>query len=301
MNENNYGFVFNKITIENNIFKKTPKNEVGQNKIKNEGEFYLYIKNNNISFSMPKLIDYSNNELSLEYIENSIILTNKITDKNVKFYIDLIKKNINIIHSIHKPITSNILKIDMEIEFKNKILQRFNEFDWENNSLYKSIKCVNNIKIHNVDYYCDIIYKKLYRYLNDRQCYNLIHGDIHLGNILLDSSKNILFIDPRGYFGETKLFGIKEYDYAKLLFGISGYSFFDNLIINELNIVESNLEINFIKDFEYIFEISQFDKITILICLSIWLANNSCFTNINKKITSIMIAYYYCEKYIDYC
>ena len=88
---------------------------------------------------------------------------------------------------------------------------------------------------------------------------------------------------------------------AKLLFGISGYSVFDNLIIDKLNIVESNLEIDFIKEFEYIFEINQFDKITILICLSIWLANNSCFTNINKKITSIMIAYYYCEKYIDYC
>ena len=115
MNENNYGFVFNKITIENNIFKKTPKNEVGQNKIKNESEFYLYIKNNNIPFSMPKLIDYSNNELLLEYIENSTILTNKITDKNVKFYIDLIQKKINIIHLIHKPITSNILKIYMEI------------------------------------------------------------------------------------------------------------------------------------------------------------------------------------------
>ena len=301
MNENNYGFVFNKITIKNNIFKKTPKNEIGKFKIKNESDFYLYIKNNNIQFAMPKLIDYSNNELSLEYIENSTILTNQITDKNVHFYIDLIKKNINIIHSIHKPITSNILKIDIEIEFKNKILDRYNEFDWKTNDLYNSIKYVNNIKIHNIDYYCDIIYKKLYSYLNHREEYNLIHGDIHLGNILLDSSKNILFIDPRGYFGETKLFGIKEYDYAKLLFGISGYSVFDNLIIDKLNIVESNLEIDFIKEFEYIFEINQFDKITILICLSIWLANNSCFTNINKKITSIMIAYYYCEKYIDYC
>ena len=212
--------------------------------------------------------------------------------------INLIKKNIGTIHLTHKPITSNILKNDLEIEIKKKVIDRFNEFDWKNNSLYNSIEYVNNIKIKNINYYCDVIYKKLYTYLDGRDHYNLIHGDIHLGNILLDSGKNILFIDPRGYFGDTKLFGIKEYDYAKLLFGISGYSMFDNLIIDKLNIVESNLEIEFIKDFEYIFETTHFDKITGLLCLSIWLANNSCFSNINKKITSIMIAYYYCEKYI---
>ena len=33
----------------------------------------------------------------------------------------------------------------------------------------------------------------------------------------------IIFIDPRGYFGNTKLYGLKQYDFAKLLFGLSGY------------------------------------------------------------------------------
>lgn len=300
MNENNYGFSFNNIIIQNNIFKKSSKNKLGEKKINNEIEFYKYIKNNDIAFPMPKLIDYSNNEIILEYIENSETLTNKINSKNIDYYINCIKNYINKIHSISKPITSDILKNDLQIEIKNKVIDRFNEYDWEKNSIYKSIKYVNNIKIKNINYYCEIIHEKLHRYLNERNYYNLIHGDIHLGNILIDSKNNMLFIDPRGYFGETKLFGIKEYDYAKLLFGISGYSIFDNLIINKLNIQDTNLEINFINDYEYIFENNNFDNITKLLCLSIWLANNSCFSNINKKITSLMIAYYYCEKYIDY-
>ena len=73
------------------------------------------------------------------------------------------------------------------------------------------------------------------------------------------------------------------------------------MIINEVHIKKNNIEIEFIKNYEYIFDTNNFDKITILFCLSIWLGNNSCFSNINKKITSLMIAYYYCEKYIDYC
>ena len=33
-----------------------------------------------------------------------------------------------------------------------------------------------------------------------------------------------------------KLFGIKEYDYAKLMFGISGYSKFDQMKFSEIKI-----------------------------------------------------------------
>ena len=145
-----------------------------------------------------------------------------------------------------------------------------------------------------------MIHRKLSVYLDGRDYYNLIHGDIHLGNVLLDDEQ-IYFIDPRGYFGQSKLFGPYEYDYAKLLFGLSGYSVFDNIIVNELNIINGNFEIDFIKEYEYIFESGEFDNPTILFCLSIWLSNNSCFSNINKKITSLMIAYYYCEKYLYKC
>jgi hypothetical protein len=301
MNENNYGFVFNDIIINDGIFNKKSKNSLGKMKINNEIDFYLYIINNNIDFSIPKLIKYDDGNLSIEYISNSSTLTNIIDHSNVYHYIDKIKQNIYIIHKIQKFVSFDIIEKDLNIEIKKKVINRFNEFDWNSNVLYNSIKTVNNIKFKNIHYYSDIIHTKILSYLDGRNYYNLIHGDIHLGNILLDENNNIHFIDPRGYFGESKLFGIYEYDYAKLLFGLSGYSIFDDIIINELNIINDNIEIDFIKDYEYIFENGKFDKITMLFCLSIWLGNNSCFSNINKKITSLMIAYYYCEKYLDKC
>ena len=301
MNENNYGFVFNNITINNNVFKKDSKNLVGKQKINNEIEFYLYIINNNIDLSIPKLIDYQDGSLSIEYINNSCTLTNKINSSNIYEYINKIKQKLFVIHNIKVPVSFNIIQRDLNIEISKKVLDRFNEFDWDNNLLYNSIKTVNGIKIRNIHYYCDTIKTKITDCIKNRLYYNIIHGDTHLGNILLDKDDNLFFIDPRGYFGESKLFGLCEYDYAKLLFGLSGYSVFDNMIINELEINNNNIEIDFIKKYEFIFEEKLFDKITLLLCLSIWLANNSCFSNINKKITSLMIAYYYCEKYIDIC
>jgi len=301
MNEDNYGFIFNNITIEDNTLNKKSKNLLGKTKINNEIQFYLYIFENNITFPMPKLLNYQDGSLSLQYINNSCTLTSKINSSNIYDYINKIKEHLYIIHAIQKKISVNIIQRDLTLELHTKVLDRFNEFNWNSNSSYNSIKSVNNIKIRNIYYYCDIIKTKLTDYLKTRNYYSLIHGDIHLGNILLDENDHILFIDPRGYFGESKLFGLFEYDYAKLLFGLSGYSVFDNMIINELNIINNNIDINFIKHYEFIFESEKFDKITVLFCLSIWLANNSCFSNINKKITSLMIAYYYCEKYIDIC
>ena len=299
MNENNYGFMFNNITIKDDEFNKAGKNSLGKIKINNEIDFYLYIIKNNIDFPLPKLLNYKDGEISIEYISNSCILTNKINLSNMYNYIDRIKYYLNNIHKIQKPIASNFIKNDLNIELNTKILNRFNEFDWDSNILYKSIKSVNNVKIKNINYYCEFIQKKLDIFLKERNFYNLIHGDIHLGNTLFAEKDNIFFSSPRRYFRESKLFGLYEYDYAKLLFGLSGYSVFDNMIINDLNIINNNIQIDFIKQNEFIFEENLFDETTILLCLSIWLANNSCFSNINKKITSLMIAYYYCEKYLN--
>ena len=298
MNETNYGFSFNDITIKDNCFNKTYKNIVGKNKINNEIYFYLYIIKNNIKFPIPELITYGDGFLSLQYISNSTTITNIINESNIYDYINKIMFYLQTIHSIKKEVYVSVIQKDVLIETEKKVLDRFKEYNWEKNELINSIKSVNHVKIKNIFYYCDIIKTKIINLLKDRNEYNFIHGDIHLGNILLDENNHFYFIDPRGYFGESKLFGLCEYDYAKLLFGLSGYSVFDNMMIREIVIINNNIEIDFIKNYEFIFESGRFDEITILLCLSIWLGNNSCFSNINKKITSLMIAYYYCEKYL---
>lgn len=299
MNEQNYGFRFNDITINDEYVFKSPKNAFGKIKINNEIEFFLYIISNNINFPIPKLLYHNNGEMKIQYIKNSETLTNVISNLNINYYVEKIKEHLNGLHVIKIPINRNTLLNDVIIETYKKPIDRFNEFNWRENELYNSIHSVNNIKIRNIYDYCDIIKTKTIEYLKEREHYSLIHGDTHLGNILRNNRDELFFIDPRGYFGESKLFGLCEYDYAKLMFGLSGYSKFDNMIINDLSIVNNNITIDFIKEYEPVFENKSFDKTTILLCLSIWLANNSCFLDINKKITSLMIAYYYCEKYIS--
>lgn len=304
MNCNNYGFIFNDIKVVGNALRKKSKNVWGDKKISNEIEYYLYIQNNQINFPMPKLIDYrcmpggglENNELTIEYISNSNTLTTLINKTNVEYYTDKIRTHMNNIHNIKMAIPNTSLRNDLYIETVSKILDRYRDSNLADNN---SITSVNNKKIKKIEYYCETIYTTLLNIVGDRNEYSLIHGDIHLGNILECETGELYFIDPRGYFGNSKLFGLEEYDYAKLLFGISGYSMFDNLTVDELELNDGNINIAFIKDYEYIFETGIFTKADILLSLSIWLGNHNCFTNINKKIMSIMIAFYYCEKYLS--
>ena len=143
MNCNNYGFIFNDIKVVGNILHKKSKSILGDKKISNEIEYYLYIQNNKINFHMPKLIDYSfsgnvrafpevlipgvrpansYNQLSIEYITNSNTLTTIINKTNVEYYTDKIRTHMNNIHNIKMAIPNSYLRNDLYIETVSKIL-----------------------------------------------------------------------------------------------------------------------------------------------------------------------------------
>lgn len=52
--------------------------------------------------------------------------------------------------------------------------------------------------------------------------FSLIHGDCTFSNTLIEPDGRPVFIDPRGYFGHTELFGDPAYDYAKLWYSLAG-------------------------------------------------------------------------------
>jgi tRNA A-37 threonylcarbamoyl transferase component Bud32 len=300
MEQQNYGFVFNEIIIDGNIFIKKSKNEEGSKKIQNEILFYKKIKEERIDFTTPKLIDYNLGIIKLEYIPLSDTLTSIITRDNTEMYIEKILKELSKLHCHTICVNANTIRSDSVIEFHTKIITRYQQTNWDDIHIFNMIKYVNGVKIKNIYEYVDKIQTEaltlIPQFYSDK--YSLIHGDPHAGNILIDKEDKIYFIDPRGFYGNTLLYGLAHYDYAKLLFGLSGYSEFDTLNINELSIQDNNLNIDFITQHEDIFCNQRFDRLTIIIALSIWLGNNSTFINNNKKIISIMTAFYLCEKYL---
>lgn len=294
-----YGFTFNDITVDEDVVIKTYKNEKGRNKINKEAAFYQYIQENNIPFTMPNVINHSDGILKIKYIQNTKTLLEYINEDNLDTTIKNVMFSLKKMHKYTHEINKETFLSDINQELGSKVLGRYNETEWNTIPSYNKIISVNGVKINkNIHYYLDKIKDEITDIIKEEYVtpvYSVVHGDTHLNNILIDNSEKVYFIDPRGYFGNTNIYGLKEYDYAKFLFGLSGYSYFDMYDINELEIVDGDLNVGFIDTFIGVYQKSIFNRLTILLSLSIWLGNNGTFENKNKSVASLMIAFYMCE------
>ncbi len=210
---------FNKIEIKNNVFTKKAVDIKYAPLIFNETQWYLNVKEGFSPKLLPTTEDYS---LSIEYLEGYITLEKYIKntyDNNiigdVLYKVKLLhkKKQPNKEFSLHKTIK------DTKHEFYDKVIKRVE-------SISPMLINYNKEEFRN-------LLNKSYKYIkhNNSKTYTFIHGDLNGSNILVNpKTKDIKFVDPRGYFGNTKLYGLAEYDYSKLLYCFSGYDDFNNSI-----------------------------------------------------------------------
>jgi hypothetical protein len=303
LNKTNYGSNFNIIKLDNNIIIKENKNEYGYDKLLKEINFYKYILDNNIINNMlPKIIDIEINNkkaiIKMEYLKNYTELYNF-------FFISSYDKQLIILDNIFMALNNihNCIKINIDYKKYNsnlfeEVITKINLRLGKINHIikeYSYIAFVNNVKLNSINEIMNRLENNIRNY--SKETYSLIHGDCQFSNILIDDNYNIKFIDPRGYFGETDIFGMPEYDYAKVFFALSGYDLFDNNEIANLNIINDHIFININTfDLDLIFnKFSYYPKNIILtLVIAIWLGNSHIYMdNIFKCITSYYIALYY--------
>lgn len=297
-----YGSIFNKIYIDYNkkLVKKECINSDGLFKLNNEINIYKFIINNNIKFPIPKIYNMYDNFYVMDYLHDYVSLYKIINNDNCDFYVNKIKSKLNILHSFHKKqVSKEEYYNNLTIEIETKIIERYDKIKDIVNK-YNYITTVNGIEILSFNKLLYLINSSIYELINKNQDFVFvpIHGDCQFNNILCNELlDDIIFIDPRGYYGNSTIYGIPEYDDAKLLFALSGYDEFDNRVINELNIDgnELFLEINII-DKNYM----NTKDLTTLLMLSIWLGNSHSFKNNEyKTVYSYFIALYFGSLYFS--
>lgn len=295
LNRLGYGANFNNIYIdyEKNLIKKECINSYGNNKIRNEIVLYNFIIDNKISFPIPNIFSVYENGYVMQYLFNFKHLYKIFKSLNKAKITDKIKQNLLNLHSFtKKTVTQYEYKFHLKIEIETKIIDRIQSIQHIIQK-YNYVKTVNNKPILPFETLMDKIKTFIYNIVNNKKEYYFvpIHGDCQFNNIMYnDETEDIVFIDPRGYYGDFSIFGIPEYDDAKIKFALSGYDEFDNRIINNLNIQDNNIDI-FI---DFLDETVINDKsFSTALMISIWLGNAHCFIlNENKTIYSYFIALY---------
>ena len=157
---------------------------------------------------------------------NGVSFSNLYLDHELSesIFIQLLKT----INQLHIYNIQNEININPYANYKQKLEERFKNFDY---SVYPNYQSTYNT-----------ILSKLEEYQN-LNCVKgtIIHGDPVFTNILLDKTGKVKLIDMRGKLGDTNtIYGDPLYDYAKILQSLVGY---DEILlgINVKNNYKSNL------------------------------------------------------------
>jgi len=298
-----YGSNFNKISIDyiNNILLKEITNEYGLWKLTKEINFYNFIINNNIKLKIPKIYETGINFIKMEYMKDYLPIVDIISKFNVLNLDIILSKIYTELYILHNSKSLIILKEEyydnLYYETHTKIELRLKHINHIINK-YSNILFVNGIKLIPIDILLYKIDNYIINYCDSINKFEVvpIHGDCQFNNILYNIElDNIVFIDSRGYYGHYDIYGIKEYDLAKIKYALSGCDIFDNKNITSLNIENNNINIKIEMFDKNIFNYkNEYEKFILVLMITIWLGNAEGYKNQEEKlITSHFIARYF--------
>ena len=235
----------------------------------------------------PKIYSKTKNSFTMERVDGAPVFE--------VYTQGLIRKSLKALQELHK--TSSIevdqetVKRDLKYEIVEKSYERKKSIQGIINGFGKVTR-VNGIKLKSFDEIIMILYDRIEYFNSERNRYSFIHGDPNFSNTMYGKNK-VWFIDPRGYFGKTKLYGPETYDYAKVLYAISGYDKFNadsNFGHYDLKNDNLNLSIPALEDFmegetEVLFDQEIYNWLGI-----IWTNLGGYFKNNPLK---AILAYYY--------
>ena len=240
---------FNSITkIDNNTLCKKCIHPDYYHLIDKEIDWYNIVKNHNLS-CIPQIYkaDKENHEIDMEYLDGYQTLYQYVkSEKDLNKIKDLFKRYLKAIEELHnikkEEVRYDDVSDDYYKEFYFKVIERCDKIsgmliNYNKEDLKKNLQEAINI-----------IFKETLPKDLPFTYYTFCHGDLNGSNVMYNpKTKNIKFIDPRGYFGYTHNVGMPEYDYAKVCYFLSGYDDFNinHYIYTKNNYTEPHKIINY--------------------------------------------------------
>ena len=282
---------FNEVEIKDNKFIKRSVTKYGQKIFERECMWYRFHNNILDIIKYPEIYSIEPTQITMEYKKDYEPLYKIFFKLSNAKKETLVKDIYNILCKLHNskriPITIQLFKKDLLYEIDQKITERINKIKGILKH-FSYIKRVNGVKIHSIEKILDRCKRVIYNYYDNKRIeYSPIHGDCQFSNILYNLKKDKLsFIDVRGYFGHTDLYGLPDYDISKLLYALSGYDIF-NTTSDNITIQDDNIQI---ETESYIINTNIFNRVHYAFLPIIWIS----LAEYNKNnILKCIGSYYY--------
>lgn len=208
---------FNKMEFNGDIIIKTGINEQGKKIAVDEIAWYKHVKELGFK-NIPEIYEYE--PLKMKRVLGKNIYEYDCLIRSQKR--EILKKLIEALKELHNLEPAQPVNIqDVEDNFINKTFDRLLKVEQLVPFADKEFIKINGNYYKNVFFIKEELKEAIKKYYP--QEFRLIHGDCTFSNLMFDTfDMKAILIDPRGYFGKTKLYGDEDYDWAKLYYSLVG-------------------------------------------------------------------------------
>lgn len=227
---------YNSIEINGDKVIKLGLTDEAKQFIKREISWYRKAQEYGI-VNVPEIL--ADDPLTLTRIRGNNVFQTSLDDSQKEQVLTKIVSALNDIHAYGKRPANSW---DLYQEYFVKTISRLQgilfaiPFFGEKKIRINDKECINVLQ--NTQFFRELVLSTL---MKTHYCF--YHGDCQLTNTLLNDEGKIYFIDPRGYFGKTKIYGDVRYDWAKLYYAICGN--FDQFNVKNFSLNISELGVSY--------------------------------------------------------
>lgn len=206
---------YNHIEFSADRVVKTGLTEEGKALIAREARWYEKVTEYGFQ-GIPRI--YSLSPLTMERIRGDNIFRAKLDDAEKRRTIRRLVETLETLHHYEKVSPDYF---DLQRDYYKKTMERIQGIREVVPFTNRQYITINGKKCKNIFFFEKELEQAVREMLFDTE-FGLIHGDCTLTNTMIDAEGKIYFIDARGYFGSSELFGDVYYDWAKLYYSIQG-------------------------------------------------------------------------------
>lgn len=205
---------FNRIIVQGNTLVKEAVDAQGEKLAGRECAWYEKAKDLDIAV-LPQIYDM--HPLTMEYIRGKNIYECDLTYTEKK---KILEKLVTSLEKLHGSEQVEADSFSLKEAYYSKTMDRLAAVEDLIPFAREREIVVNGKRCRNVFFHK----RELERKLEQLKCdtFAFIHGDCTFSNMMIRENGDPVLIDPRGYFGFTKIYGDVRYDWSKMYYSIVG-------------------------------------------------------------------------------
>lgn len=214
---------FNNMEIDGDIIVKKPVDKQGEKLAVDERNWYREVIKYGFK-QIPQIYEFD--PLKMQKVDGVNIYKAKLSLEDKKKVIDNLVESLNMLHGFRHEASDQYSNMEA---YYTKTISRIGKIRDLVPFADRRTITINGKEYKNPYFYKKEMREIISKLLLTGENFSLIHGDCTFSNTMVDKNLNVIFLDPRGYFGHTKMVGDEAYDWSKAYYSIYGdYDRFNN-------------------------------------------------------------------------